>query len=174
MGELKCRIIKQKYSFVLFLKVRLTSRNIMWIHVSFFVFFVSSPVKPLPVQLKERSKNPKRLHNDLDGDENPEDNTSKDEGWTERPCYFFTFTFLIMSMLHLFSFLFFSIKNYLKKQKKKWTTPQKAITQLLPSDSHLFELHVAAQCAGSFLSFTIIILYGLSASVPVIASADIM
>ncbi|RVE66061.1 hypothetical protein OJAV_G00122710 [Oryzias javanicus] len=42
--------------------------------------FVPSAVKPLPVQMKERSKNPKRLHNDLDGDENPEDNTSKDEG----------------------------------------------------------------------------------------------
>lgn len=45
------------------------------------------PVKPLPVQLKkgnqeERSRNTmaKRLHSDLDSDEDLEDNTTKDEG----------------------------------------------------------------------------------------------
>lgn len=45
------------------------------------------PVKPLPVQLKkenkvERSRNAmaKRLHSDLDSDEDLEDNTTKDEG----------------------------------------------------------------------------------------------
>ncbi|KAG8010550.1 putative global transcription activator SNF2L2 [Nibea albiflora] len=49
--------------------------------------FVPSAVKPLPVQLKkenkvERSRNAmaKRLHSDLDSDEDLEDNTTKDEG----------------------------------------------------------------------------------------------
>nr|XP_020472522.1 probable global transcription activator SNF2L2 isoform X2 [Monopterus albus] len=49
--------------------------------------FVPSAVKPLPVQLKkenkeERSRNmtSKRLHSDLDSDEDLEDNTTKDEG----------------------------------------------------------------------------------------------
>ncbi|XP_051268936.1 probable global transcription activator SNF2L2 isoform X2 [Dicentrarchus labrax] len=49
--------------------------------------FVPSAVKPLPVQLKkgnedERSRNtmPKRLHSDLDSDEDLEENTTKDEG----------------------------------------------------------------------------------------------
>lgn len=45
------------------------------------------PVKPSPIQLKqgnkeERSRNTmvKRLHSDLDSDEDLEDNTTKDEG----------------------------------------------------------------------------------------------
>lgn len=45
------------------------------------------PVKPLPVQIKkatkeEKSRNTmaKRLHSDLDSDEDLEDNTTKDEG----------------------------------------------------------------------------------------------
>ncbi|KAA8584359.1 hypothetical protein FQN60_008144 [Etheostoma spectabile] len=49
--------------------------------------FVRSAVKPLPVQLKKgneegRSRNTtaKRLHSDLDSDEDLEDNTTKDEG----------------------------------------------------------------------------------------------
>ncbi|XP_040012672.1 probable global transcription activator SNF2L2 isoform X2 [Xiphias gladius] len=49
--------------------------------------FVPSAVKPLPVQLKkgtkeQRSRNTmaKRLHSDLDSDEDLEDNTTKDEG----------------------------------------------------------------------------------------------
>ncbi|KAF3701818.1 putative global transcription activator SNF2L2 [Channa argus] len=49
--------------------------------------FVPSAVKPLPIQLKkvtkeERSRNTisKRLHSDIDSDEDLEDNTTKDEG----------------------------------------------------------------------------------------------
>lgn len=123
--------------------------------------------------MKERSKNTKRLDNDVDGDENPEDNASKDEGWTEGPCFFFFFFYIFDHVSALSFFIsFFKIKNYLRK--KSGPHQKKAITQLLPNDSHLFELHVAAQSARPFLSFTIIILYGLSASVPVIASADIM
>lgn len=33
----------------------------------------------------------KRLHSDLDSDEDLEDNTTKDEGWTEGPATFFVF-----------------------------------------------------------------------------------
>lgn len=77
------------------------------------VFSLLQSVKPLAMQLKkgtkeERSRNTiaKRLHSDVDSDEDLEDNTTKDEGWTESPC-FFCILIHVYSPPHPLSFGFF-------------------------------------------------------------------
>lgn len=80
-----------------------------------FFFLCVWPVKPLPVQLKkgndgERSRNimTKRLHSDLESDEDLEDNTTKDEGWIKMSFIFIILVHSRSNSLSLFSFLHLS------------------------------------------------------------------
>lgn len=110
-------------------------------------FFFLWPVKPsLPVQIKkepkeERSRNTlaKRLHSDLDSDEDPEDSATKDEGWTWRTLLFFCIL-VHVSATSLFISFFYTRRERFLKMKTRRVIQKKSIywAMLLPSDdSHL-------------------------------------
>lgn len=103
--------------FYCFLLMSSTPKKSHWTLASSSIFLFLSPLTP--VQLKpevkeERSKNPKRLHSDLDSDEDLE--TTKDQGWTKKILLYSCLCFVSATFEFYFLFLF---KRKCKNKGKK-------------------------------------------------------